>query len=203
MPAARADDERRRLLDDVVALAIGLIGEADLLVPIGHHVDLAADHVVPGRRGRVLEVRHVGLRAGVERVDDHLAVVDRAGDLGAAVEQVLRDRRNLPVALANILRLRKEVGKLARIEFLLAFGARRKQFAAAGTEPALEIGNEGEGVRRQYALIARLHGAFDGDTVGNGRGCCLAHARSPPRNCLSGFVCARSYNLDTRMSNVS
>ncbi len=180
MPAARADDERRGLRDDVVALAARLVGEADFLVPVGDHVDLPADHVVPGRRGGVLEVGHVGLRAGIERVDDHLAVVDRAGDLDAAVEQVLRDRRDLPVALADRLRFGQEVGQLAGIEFLLAFGAGGEEFAAALAELALELRGEGQRLRRQHALIARLHGALHNDAVGNIRGCCLAHARSPP-----------------------
>ena len=36
--------------------------------------------VGPGRRGRILEIRHVAGGAGIERVDHHLAV-DRAGDL--------------------------------------------------------------------------------------------------------------------------
>ncbi len=203
VPAARTDDECRRLLDHVVALAVRFVGEADGLVPVVHHVQLAADHVVPGRRRGVFEVGHVGLRAGIERVDDHLAVVDRAGDLDAAIEQVLRDRRDLPVAFADVLRLGQEVGDLASVELLLTLGARRKQFAAAGAELAFDFRDEGQSLRRQHALIARLDGALDGHTVGNGRGCCLAHARSPPRDRFSGFVCARSYNLDTRMSNNS
>jgi DNA-binding transcriptional LysR family regulator len=40
----------------------------------------------PSRAERVLEVGHEHLRAGVQRVDDHLAL-DRAGDLDAAVLQ--------------------------------------------------------------------------------------------------------------------
>src|SRR3546814_2726433 len=42
-------------------------------------VELALDQVVPGRRRRVLEVRHEDAGAAVQRVDDHLAV-DGAGD---------------------------------------------------------------------------------------------------------------------------
>ena len=52
--------------------------------------------VGPGGRGGVLEVGHEAGGAGVQRVDDHLAV-DRAGDLDAAVEEVGRERRHLPV----------------------------------------------------------------------------------------------------------
>ena len=46
--------------------------------------DLAADHVAPGGRVGVLEVRHEPARAGVERVDDHLAA-GGPGDLHAPV----------------------------------------------------------------------------------------------------------------------
>ena len=188
VPAARADDQRRGLLNDIVALAVGLIGEADGLVPVVHHVDLAADHVVPGGRGGVFEIGHVGLRTGIERVDDHLAVVDRAGDFRAAVEQILRDRRNLPVALSDMLRLGQKVRQRPGIELCLTLGAGGEKLAAAHAMLALQRSSEGKRLRRQYALIARLDGAFDDDAVGNGRGCCLAHARSPPSDRFSGFV---------------
>src|SRR4029078_3780253 len=64
-PAVR-DDERDRALDRVA------------------EVDLALDHVLPGRRIRVLEVGHEYVGAAIERVDHHLAV-GGAGDLHAAV----------------------------------------------------------------------------------------------------------------------
>ena len=56
-------------------------------------VDLALDQVLPGRRVGVLEVGHEDLGAGVERVDDHLAV-DRAGDLDPAILQIGGNRRD-------------------------------------------------------------------------------------------------------------
>ena len=69
------------------------------------HVDLAVEHVLPGGRSGVLEVGHEALRTGVERVDHHLAV-DRAGDLGAAIDEVGRRRRHPPVAGADRARSR-------------------------------------------------------------------------------------------------
>ena len=54
----------------------------------------------PGRRVRVLEIGHEHFRAGVERVDHHLAI-GRPGDLDAAVLQIRRDRRAGPIAFPN------------------------------------------------------------------------------------------------------
>jgi hypothetical protein len=78
-------------------------------------VDLAFDEVVPGGRGGVLEVGHEDLGAGVERVDDHLAV-DGAGDLDAAVEQVGGERRDGPFGVADGPGFGQEVGALAGVE---------------------------------------------------------------------------------------
>ena len=93
--------------------------EAELAGPAVHQVDLALDHVGPGRRVGVLEVGHEHLGPAVQGVDDHLAV-GRTGDLDAAVQQVGRDRRDLPVAVAHGLGLGQEVGALAGVEALLA-----------------------------------------------------------------------------------
>src|SRR5207249_10614430 len=66
---------------------------------------LLADQVVlPGGRVRVLEVGHEHVRAGIERVDYHLPV-HGTGDLDAPLEQVGTDRRDGPVALADVARL--------------------------------------------------------------------------------------------------
>ena len=91
-------------------------------------VRLAVDEVRPGRRVRVLEVRHEDVRARVERVDDHLAV-DRAGDLDAAVEQVGGERRHGPVAGARLARGR---GQLRRPPASRRAGGRRGARGARG-----------------------------------------------------------------------
>ena len=71
--------------------------------------------IVPGRRVGVLEIGHEDVGAGIERVDHHLAV-DRAGDLDAAIEQILGQRRHRPVGVADALRLGREIGPPAAIE---------------------------------------------------------------------------------------
>jgi hypothetical protein len=85
VPAARPHEQRRDLSFRRYSLALGR-GEADGPGDGVAQVDLALDEVVPGRGHRVLEVRHEDPRAGVQGVDDHLAV-DRPGDLDAAVRR--------------------------------------------------------------------------------------------------------------------
>src|SRR5262249_38893510 len=73
MPAAGADDQNCRLRPDVVAPARLFLGEADLAKPVVHEIELAFDDILPGWREGVLEVGHEHARAGIQRVDDHLA----------------------------------------------------------------------------------------------------------------------------------
>jgi len=103
VPAARAYEQRRRLLVQRILLLAGI--ERDRPPERVSQVDLALDAVRPGRRVRVLEVGHEHLRARVERIDHHLPVY-RPGDLDAAVLQLGRHRFDLPVALAHVFRLR-------------------------------------------------------------------------------------------------
>ena len=126
VPAARAHHQHRRVALEGIGLAARRVGEVDLPGPAVLEVGLALDHVGEHRRGGVLEVGHEDLRARVQRIDDHLAV-DRAGDLDPAVEKVGRDRRDLPVAVANRSRLGKKIGQLARVEQFLALGTPRQQ----------------------------------------------------------------------------
>src|SRR6266550_4410935 len=78
MPTAGPDDEDGRL----VVQAVRLVGRLELDRPVDrlHQVRLALDAVRPCWRVRILEVRHEAARAGIERVDQHLAL-DGAGDL--------------------------------------------------------------------------------------------------------------------------
>ena len=138
VPAARAHQQHRGLLVEAIGLAAAAIVEGDLAAHRVHQVALAVELVGPGRRGRILEVRHVAGGAGIERVDHHLAV-DRAGDLDAAVSQVLGQRRHLPVAGADVRGLFQEVRLLAGIEPLLPILARLEQAQALGPELAFEL----------------------------------------------------------------
>jgi hypothetical protein len=139
-------------------------------------IDLALDDVGPGRRGGVLEVGHEHLGPAVEGVDDHLAV-DRTGDLDAAILKVGGDRRDDPVILPDVGGVGQEVWQLAGVEPRLAGRASRQQLAAAGVEPAVQVGHEGQGFRRQdlYRAAFDRTGDLDigGDVEGHGGSCRL------------------------------
>ena len=148
MQPARTDHQHRGIVADLIALAAVGIGEAEAAEPIGLEVRLALDQLVPGRRGRVLEVGHERARAGVERVDHHLGV-GRPGDLDAAVLQVGGDASDRPVRLADVARVLAEVGNLARVEPLLPVEPAVEQLAPPAVESLVQFGNEVERIRGQ------------------------------------------------------
>jgi len=158
MPAARTHDQRRDLVVQPVRLAVLL--ERDRAAYRVLQVDLAVDLVRPARRVRILEVRHVRVGAGVQRVDDHLAL-DGARDLDTAALQVGRQRRDLPVAFADRLRVGQEIGAFAGVEALGAFDAGLQQRLATRLERTVQRRDERECFRRQDCFVTRLDFAGD------------------------------------------
>ena len=106
------------------------VGEGDRAPDRVAQIDLALDHVRPGWRVRVLEIGHEHFRAGIERVDHHLAI-GRPGDLDPAIAQVGRDRRASPVAFADLFRFRQKIERATAIERRLALLTARQTFPAA------------------------------------------------------------------------
>ena len=140
VPAARPHDEGRGLVVQRVAL-LGRL-ERDRAPYRVAKVRLALDHVRPGRRARVLEVAHEDARAGVERVDHHLAV-GRPGDLAAAVAEIGRGDRDLPAGTGTV---RGDEGRpCARVELALALVPAREQLAATRVELAVEAPRSARG----------------------------------------------------------
>ena len=139
VPAARAQNHHRGLFLQAVALAVLL--EADGAPHRVAQVDLPLHHVVPGRAVRILEVRHEGGRARIERVDHHLAL-GGTGQLDAAIEQVLRLRRDAPVLLSYLLGVGEKIRQLAQVEFLLPGSAAREQFLALRFESPMQSRDE-------------------------------------------------------------
>ena len=170
VPAARTHEEHRDLVVQRVALLALL--ERDRALDGVREVLLAADDVRPGRRVRVLEVRHVDARTRVERVDDHLAVAGRAGDLDAAVPKVGRHWRHSPVAFADRARRLEEVGELPSLDPLLARGAGEEQLLAPVSELALERDDEVE------RLQVRTPASSGAETVASA---VVLTKRAPPR----------------------
>ncbi len=153
MPAARPDDERRNLLLQRIGLAVARIDEIDLVRPAIPQVDLAGDHVRERRRGGILEVGHEDLRAGIERIDDHLAI-DRAGDLDTAIEEIGRQGGDLPVASADLSRLGCEIRQLAGIIARLTRLTRRQKLQPPLAELRLQARNKSDSLRRQDFMRA-------------------------------------------------
>ena len=100
-------------------------------------IDLTFHHVPPGGRVRVFKIRHENLCAGIQRVDNHLAI-GRPGDFDPAVLDVARDRCTFPVAFADLFRLRQEVEPFALIKpslpFLPVLDGRQALYVTANSE---------------------------------------------------------------------
>ena len=112
VPAARAHEQHRDLRIRRYCLPSGVLNPIVRVDRVAQ-VDLAVDDVVPGRRERVLAVRHEHFRARVQRIDDHLAI-GRTGDLDAPILQVRRDRSRRASRIRGCGASRQEIGKPAR-----------------------------------------------------------------------------------------
>jgi hypothetical protein len=168
VPAARADLQGGDLVVELVFLA-GFVLEAQLAADGLVQVDLALDLVVPLRAVGILEVGHVGVGARVVGIDDHLGF-DRAGDLDAAAFQGLGQRRDLPVAFADVFRLGQEVGHLAGIDAGLALDALLQQFLAARLEGAVQLGDQFQRLGRQDGGVFGGNGALIWTPAGRAMG---------------------------------
>ncbi|KAF1858516.1 hypothetical protein Lal_00015033 [Lupinus albus] len=168
VPATRTDHQGRDLVVQLVLLAV--LFQRNGLAHGVAHVDLARELVIPVRRIRILEVGHVAVRTRVQRVDDHLAL-DRARDFHTAAFQRLRDRRDLPVAVADVGRLGQEVRTLAGVQAFRAFDAGRQQLLAARLELAAQFRYQRERFRREDLFVAGLdlgadfHSGWGGDEL--------------------------------------
>jgi hypothetical protein len=172
VPAARAADERRQAAVGAQAVPLVALLEVDLAADGVVQVELAVDHVVPGRRGGVLEVGHVGPHVRVEGVDDHLAV-DGAGDLDAAVDQARGRKRALPdIALADVLGLGQKIGQDAAVELGLADHAALEELLAAGVEGAVQQREEDGGIFGQDLFGFVVERAEDEHLLEDGFGVC-------------------------------
>lgn len=123
-------------------------------------VDLALDHLVPGRGQGVLEVGHEDLDVGVEGIDHHFAL-DRAGDLHTAVLQIGGDAAHRPVTIANMGGLWQEVRQLAAIDTGLACDSLLQQLIALGSETFHQFGHQGHRIRRQDLRVIGKHLALN------------------------------------------
>ena len=147
-------------------LTVRRIGEIERRVPAVLQVDLTVQIVRPGRCVGVFEIRHEHLGAAVQRVDDHLAV-HRSGDLDPPVEQVHRNRRDPPVAIADRLRLGEEIRQFAGIQPRLPLRTCRDQRPPPRIERPVQSSQKGEGVAGENLVVPWAQRPFDLN-AGNG-----------------------------------
>ena len=166
VPAARADDQDGGVIIDLIALAILGIGEIDLATDGVAQIDLAFHEVRPERCRGVLEIGHEAFGAGIQRVDDHLAV-DRAGNLDAAVLQIGRGRTHGPFAGADVRGFVREHQQRALVQLFLAFLAVTQQGLAALFEAAVQAGEEAQRLVGENVAIAGFQMAQNFDTGGS------------------------------------
>src|SRR5215204_2310938 len=113
------------------------------------HVELALQHVVPGGAVGVLEVSHPAARPRVQRVDRHLSV-GWPRQLHTPVLKVVWDRRDLPVALPALPRLRQEIRHLAGADSLLPLGPHGKELFHSPPVLPRELRHESDSRGREY-----------------------------------------------------
>ena len=164
VPAARADDQGREVLPQRVAAPAAGVVEVDGAGVGVAQVDLALEQVRPRRRGGVLEVGHEHAGAGIERVDDHLAV-HGAGDLHPAVAEVAGNGRDRPVAVPDARGGGEKIGPRAGVERRLPVDPRAQELAARRIERPVQAGHEAERLRRQDAVEPRRHAAENLDPL--------------------------------------
>ena len=135
--AARTHEEDGGVVIELVALALRR-GIGDVAAVGVVEVLLAFDDVGPGGRGGIFKVGHEDLGAGVEGVDDHLAV-GRSGNLHAAVFELFRYGRHGPGRLADSLGLRQKARKNPLVEFGLTNLAPVEKVEPLGFELKIEL----------------------------------------------------------------
>ncbi len=202
VPAARAHQQRRSLLVKFVLFAFRA-GIADDAIDGVAQVDMALDGFRPDGREGVLEIGHEDLCPGIQGVDDHFAV-NRAGDLDAPVLQVCRNGRNRPVAAADVLCFRQEIGHFSGVDLRLPPRAALQQLFAPAPEGARQLHDKIDGLWRQNLVkggsafshnLHALQGWFDGchvdDPFDGGRVLCGYYTISSPHNALNGHENSR------------
>src|SRR5262249_11299819 len=127
-------------------------------------IDLAFNHVVPRGRIGVFEIGHEHLRAGVERVDYHLAI-GRSGDLNSAIAQIFRNGRACPVAITDVLCFTQKIQRLTRVKTRLPLVSHAQTVSTATAKFALHFRDKGHGTGGENFLESRSEPAAYLNTV--------------------------------------
>jgi hypothetical protein len=159
MPAARPNLQGGDFIVQLVFLA-GFVDKAELAADGVFQIHLALNLVKPVGAVGILEVGHIGISAGVVGVDDHLGF-DRAGDFGAAALQRFRQRRDFPVAFADVLGFRQKIGHFAGIDAGLALDALFQQFLTARFKRPVQLGDQASASWRQNFIETGMNRGVD------------------------------------------
>jgi hypothetical protein len=139
--------------------------EVDLTADSIIQVDLAGDHVRPGRGTRVLEIRHISPDIRIQSIDDHLAVRGTS-NLHTTVNQTGSGRSTLPgVIFTNVLGLGEEVRQMALVNLGLAIDTALQEGFPGRVEGAVEDSEESAGFLGEDLAMLVVHGAQDGDIL--------------------------------------
>ncbi len=168
MPAARTHHQHGGVRLHVVVLALRR-GELDRAGDRVAQVALAVEQAFERRRRRILEIGHEHLRAGVQRVDDHLAI-DRPGDLDAAVLQCGGNRARRCHSESRIVAVSvRKSGSSPASKRACRSARARQQRQTTPVEPMMQIGQErarrvGQRISRSADAGGRLAAAAAGDS---------------------------------------
>ena len=144
---------------------------------------LPLDHVRPGGARGILLVGEPDLRAGVQRVDRHLAI-GRAGDLDAAVLEARRRAGDAPRrVVADPLGLGQELRVAAVRRIDPGLQAHREQLVPGVREAVVQLGEERERLGREDLVVplaercGDLDAGLDGlEAAGGGLRCSVRRA---------------------------
>src|SRR5215216_2566315 len=161
----RQDD--RNVFVQLVVLARLRVVEGDGAFDRLFHIELALQHVVPGRAVGVLEVCHPAARSRVQSVDGHLPVW-RPSQLHTPVLKIIGDGGDLPAALPDLPRLRQEIRHFTGADPLLPLGPLGEEFVHPPPVLPRELRHESDRLGREYPgeLLGDLGCELDPLSVG-------------------------------------
>ena len=125
---------------------------------------LALDHVVPGRAIGILEVRHKGAGAAVERIDDHFPI-SRTGDFDTTILDIGRHWRDYPTAIAYMLGCGQKVGQRSTIELFLTYSPCCQQGLTGRFKLGGELYKKRQGIGRKYSGKCGRYASADRETA--------------------------------------
>jgi hypothetical protein len=115
---------------------------------------------------RILEIRHVTIGPGIQRIDDHFPV-HGTGDLDMSLLEVGRHRIDGPTAFADGSGFLEKIRHPAAVDCGLTLFAGGKEFEPARIELTVEFREKVEGVGREDFLMPARDFSLDFEICGD------------------------------------